>query len=265
LKYYQIIFFKTILEWILKDRFKKRSILPVMMTSMISQNPFYEKSMIIFDLDDTLVCTDPIYKKWVINEAMKRVTGHDGISLQQVNMLWYETDRDGILETEFNVDPNKFWPALNNIDNPLRVKHTKVYDDVHYLLKLKEEGLKLGVMSGAPSPIVRDEVDLIVNSVFRGQNIFDIVVCSGFGGGFPAKPNPAGLEYCISSQNASKQGSIMVGNGDEDIRVGAAAGLKTFLLDRADRKDYPYVGRDSNVKPDIRADTLYYLGKELGF
>ena len=209
----------------------------------------------IYDLDGTVIYTPIGYIQRVISEVVEELGGKNHITPEKSYRLWLETDRNRILEEEFEVNPHMFWQAFNKIDNPQRARNSSPYEDVLLLMELKRQGYKLGVLSGAPRQIVDDEVDLLINRSFGGKNIFDIVACTGTGGEFKPKPDSEGLEHCLASLGASKSSSVMVGNGEEDVLVGLKAGIRTMLVLRPDRALYPYRG----VEPHRKVHTLYPL------
>lgn len=102
--------------------------------------------------------------------------------------------------------------------------HVKAYPGIkEVLLKLKQEGYKLGVLSNKPDK----QAIKVVNSIFD-KDLFDVVY--GQKGQVKRKPNPEGLYKALEVLNVDKKNSIYIGDSEVDVATGLNAGIKTVAV-----------------------------------
>ena len=102
--------------------------------------------------------------------------------------------------------------------------HVKAYPGIkEVLLKLKQEGYKLGVLSNKPDK----QAIKVVNSIFD-KDLFDVVY--GQKGQVKRKPNPEGLYKALEVLNVDKKNSIYIGDSEVDVATGLNAGIKTIAV-----------------------------------
>ena len=95
----------------------------------------------------------------------------------------------------------------NNVNN-----YTKPYDGIIDLLnELKNAGYKLAVISNKNIK----PLNLLIDAHFK--NIFDLVL--GEGMGFPKKPNPEIVLYCINRLGIDIKDTVYIGDSDVDIKT----------------------------------------------
>jgi len=97
----------------------------------------------------------------------------------------------------------------------------KIYDGVQELLeKLKEQGMKLAVLSNKPHLQAIDVVE-----AFFGKELF--LKVRGEQEGIPRKPDPAGAYLIAEEFGVKPEECLYIGDSDVDMRTGSAAGMTT--------------------------------------
>ena len=181
---------------------------------------------VIFDLDGTLLNTiDTI--TFYANKALEKFgfktfaaddykyfVGNGAIKLIERAL----TAAGGYTEEEFN----KVFTYYNEIYNADSLYLTRPYDGILELLKkLKENGIKTGIISNKPDFATVDVVKKVI-----GDNLIDI--CHGGRDNFPLKPDPASTLDILKDLSADKEISAFVGDTYVDMATGNAAGLHTI-------------------------------------
>lgn len=180
---------------------------------------------ILFDLDGTLVGTRSEYRYQVVGDTLKEL----GCCATQcdIDKFWFGANRDEIIRDLFALEAPPFWKAFAKYDVPhIRSKHTRAFEDVAVLQQLREQGLRLGIVTNAPLHIARAELELI------GIHLFDAVVVADMALGIRPKPMPDGILACLKSVGASPQRAWFVGNAHEDMEAAKAAGVREIFIDR---------------------------------
>lgn len=132
------------------------------------------------------------------------------------------------------------------------VYHVKPYKGVRELLmKLKEKGVRLAVLSNKPHM----QTLQVVCSVF-GKDIFDYV--QGQCEEIPRKPDPMAVYIIADKLGIAKEDILYIGDSETDMQTGHAAGLKTVGVSWGfrSREALKMSGADSVVD---RAEEIYHL------
>lgn len=205
---------------------------------------------VIFDLDDTLVRTHDEYRYHLVGKTLRAF----GVTTtnEHINRFWLEGTRDGIIEKYFDVNTQIFWETFNQHNIPSeRQRYTVAYDDARIVKELKQNGLRIGIVTASPPNIAEMEVDLI------GKDYFDVVISARNDHGYRPKPDPHALFECLRMLNVDKKEAIYVGNGAEDVVTAKAAGVLDVFLDRGEY-EHP------DAQPTVTIKTLFDLRKLLG-
>lgn len=209
---------------------------------------------VIFDLDGTLVHTAPEYRYKVIGDTLREM-GVDSFLMEHIDKLWFETDREKIVQEYFGQKPEDFWKIYTRNEKiEQRKKFIKIYDDIDFLFHLKNAGYKTGVVTGSPEHIADMEIGMIGK-----ENFNSIIVARGFGG-IKAKPHPEGLEKCLDALCLEKDEAIFVGNGAEDILAAQNAGLMDVYIRRGE-----YEFDLNKLNPSRTINSLHELKDIFGF
>lgn len=97
-----------------------------------------------------------------------------------------------------------------------------VYDGVKdALLKLKEKGIKIAVLSNRPDV----QTQLVINALF-GENFFDMTC--GAVDEFPLKPDTAYLKYILEKLDVTPDEALYFGDTSTDMQTGKGGGLFTI-------------------------------------
>ena len=165
----------------------------------------------IFDLDGTIL--DTIYD---LNQALCYTLAEFNLSKISVEETKANLGRGirNLIKTSAKLDEcpdnmfNTFMSYYNNNVN----NYTKPYDGINELLiNLKNRGYKLAVISNKNIK----PLSLLIDSHFK--NIFNLVL--GEGMGFPKKPNPDIVLYCINKLGSDINNTIYIGDSDIDIQT----------------------------------------------
>lgn len=207
---------------------------------------------LIFDLDGTLVHTAPEYRYQIVGETLKKL-GTKDYSTDHIDQFWFEMDRDRIIKKYFGQEPEIFWKVYTEYENvQLRRQFIKLYHDVDFVHHLKDTGYKIGVVTGSPHHITDLEIGMI------GKDKFDsVVVARHSKEDSPLegpKPNPWGIEKCLSALGGKKEESLYVGNAEEDVLAARNAGILDVYVERGEYK----FDLDS-LKPSVLINSLYDL------
>ena len=206
----------------------------------------------IFDLDGTLVYTLPKYRQMVVTGVLAEL-GITEYPLGFIDQFWFYGNRSQRIREELGIEPESFFQLWESHDTKERREtHTRMFDDVDYLHKLKERGYRLGVVTGG-SPHVKD-----VNVNLLGNQLFDAVVCANpFALPlFRSKPDPAGLLYCLQQLGVSPAEALYVGNGDEDVLAAQNAGVLDVLILRGEHEP-PKVNASLRIQKLYELDALF--------
>lgn len=91
---------------------------------------------------------------------------------------------------------------------------------VGILTKMKEDGLKLAIISNKPDDRTKDNI-----YGTYGKDFFDIVY--GEMEGIPLKPDPGGILRVLDELGVKGEDTLYFGDSDMDMNAGRAAGCKT--------------------------------------
>ena len=179
----------------------------------------------IFDLDGTL--TDTLESiTYCVNATLKE------LGLGQINRVQckdfvgngarYLIEKS--LQATGDKDLRYIEQAMEAYDRIFKVNcmyKVTIYDGVQELLvKLKEQGLKLAVLSNKPHSQAVDVVE-----AFFGKELFARV--RGEQEGIPRKPDPAGAYLIAEEFGIGSEECLYIGDSDVDMRTGRAAGMTT--------------------------------------
>lgn len=186
---------------------------------------------IIFDFDGTLGETTVEGRHCLLNTVLSKCGGcADPVSIDR---FWYETDRSGIVRSNFGVDPEVFWPVYREHDgSDFRKEFLSCYPDIIALKELKRMGVTMAMMSGAPYPIVEYGGQMIAK--FAGEDIFSAIVVATDHNGLRRKPHPDGLFFAMNILDANQESTLYVGNGEEDVQAARNAGVTDIWIDRGE-------------------------------
>lgn len=182
----------------------------------------------IFDLDGTLTSTlDSLTLS--VNETMKTI-GMPPITEEQCRMFVGSGARvliEKALKVGGDQRLDKFDQAMEaylRIFDENCTYHVVPYDGIPEMLsKMKEDGMKLAVLSNKPD---RQAVH-VVSSVF-GDDVFDRV--QGQREGVPRKPDPSAALMIADSFGVSPSETLYIGDSDVDAATGKAAKMSTVLV-----------------------------------
>jgi len=208
---------------------------------------------VVFDLDGTLIYTEPAYRYKVVGDTLKEL-GVPHFKYSHVDEFWFETKRDEIIKRCFGLEPKFFWEIYAKKEKTeTRRRFIKAYSDIACIGQLKDAGYKMGIVTGSPDKITALEVSIL------GKHNFDSVVVARRSTGMP-KPHPEGLEKCLHALDAKKQESLFIGNAEEDVLTAKNAGILDVFLRRGE-----YDFRLDKIRPSVIIDSLYGLRSMLSF
>ncbi|WP_248895921.1 HAD family hydrolase [Haloplanus halobius] len=177
----------------------------------------------LFDLDGTLVDVEPSYARDVFDRVGDRIDRT--FSDHEVEVLWHGLSgaREAQL-VEWGVDPDTFWDALHDAENPAdRAEATYLHDDAAFVADLdRPVGLVTHCQEYLVDPVL-DHVGI--------RDWFDTVVsCTGEIGW---KPDPAPVYLAMSDIGVDDEDDgILAGDGPNDIGAAWNAGLDGVHVER---------------------------------
>jgi len=204
---------------------------------------------LIFDLDGTLVHTEPECHRYLTKKAFSE----SGINItdKEADYFWFSHRREDFIRQR-GLEVETFWNVFRKYDTyEFRKPSLKLYEDVEIIREAKKKGLKTGIVTGAPMHIVLLSTELL------GRGNIDCYIRAQKTSGFQPKPNPEALLQCMKAIGAKNPESVYVGNGDEDVLVSRAAGLFDVIIER---------GEHDLMKetPSLKISSLYELRDFLG-
>ncbi|WP_128476252.1 HAD family hydrolase [Halorussus pelagicus] len=209
----------------------------------------------LLDLDGTLIDVDWSYPRSVFDRVGVRL-GRE-FSDREAEILWHGLggNRNDQLR-EWEIDPDEFWPAFHDIEDPQRrAEETYLYDDAAFVGELDcPVGLVTHCQPFLANPVL-DELGI--------RDWFDTVICCDEELGW--KPDPAPMHHAmeqlgvresgegVSASRASGESSNGVYAGDGASDVGAAwnAGLDAIHVER-----HGHHRREQCVLGDYRVESF---------
>ena len=178
----------------------------------------------IFDMDGTTVDTINSIS-YFANNALKKY-GYDEIDTEDYKILVGDCARtliDRMLD-KIGADKNNLEDVLTyyntTYDNDF-LYLTKPYDGiVETLLKLKEMGVKITILSNKPHTTALKVAD----ALFK-EGLIDI--CYGAREGVKLKPDPAGVYDIMNELGLKEEECIYIGDTATDMKTGKGANLYT--------------------------------------
>jgi HAD superfamily hydrolase (TIGR01509 family) len=177
---------------------------------------------ILFDLDGTLVNSDPLhYLTWAKVLEIYQIT---------IDHHFYQTRISGRTNAEIVGD---LFPEFSDEDilkmvDLKELKFRELAIDLQplpglmdFLAGVNQQGFKTGLVTNAP----RKNTDFILE-ILKLSNYFDTVVLSdeiGIG-----KPDPAPYQYCLEQLSILPEEAIAFEDSPSGIRSAIAAGIKTI-------------------------------------
>jgi len=178
---------------------------------------------IIFDLDGTLLYTLEDLKNST-NYALKKLNQKER-SIEEIrNFVGNGIKKliERALGDKQELIDECLLIFLNHYKNN-SLNNTKPYENiVDILIKLKNKGIKLAVLSNK----IDIEVKKLVDYYFK--NIFDIVL--GETVQFPKKPNSKASEYIIQKFNLKKEEVVFIGDSEVDIQTAENTEIKCLSV-----------------------------------
>ncbi|QGN06105.1 HAD family hydrolase [Halorhabdus sp. CBA1104] len=186
----------------------------------------------LFDLDGTLVDVEGDYPQQVFDRVGERLD-YD-FDEREIRVLWHGLtgSRNDQLR-EWGLDPDQFWPAYHEIEDPTaRAQAAYLYDDARELLSTID----------APTGIVTHSQPYLTGPTLETLGLgeqFDAVVCCD--GDLGWKPDPAPVERAMGDLGVDTNGhaGVMVGDSPHDVRAAHNAGLDGIHVERFDGTDRP--------------------------
>lgn len=204
---------------------------------------------VLFDLDNTLI--DFMKMKKMCIEAASTAMADSGLKMSKEEIekeLYKVYDKYGI---EYERVFQKFLKTKGTINykalasaiiayRKVKASFLEPYPGVEKtLLKLKEKGLKLGIITDAPKLNAWTRLVSL-----RIADFFDVVVCSGKN----KKPDSLPFRKALKSLNVKAEDSLMVGDWPErDVQGARKIGMKTCFAKYGYTKGNVKSGADHEI------------------
>ncbi|NHN59650.1 MULTISPECIES: HAD family hydrolase [Halorussus] len=200
----------------------------------------------LLDLDGTLIDVDWSYPRSVFDRVGDRL-GRE-FTDREAEILWHGLGGNRNVQLrEWGIDPEEFWPAFHDIEDPQRrAEETYLYDDAAFVGDLDcPVGLVTHCQPFLADPVL-DELGI--------RDWFDVVVCCDEDLGW--KPDPAPLHHA-REQIGVHQGDhagVYAGDGASDVGAAWNAGLDAIHVER-----HGHHRREQCVLGDYRVETFEEL------
>lgn len=186
----------------------------------------------LFDFDGTLVDSHESLRL-VFEEAYAKVNTKvpEGYTLRLMRVPLYVGYEE--LKAPQDEESKKLFGSeiIRLLDEPEVLKATESYEDtIDVLKKLHNQGKKLGIISSNN----RKHIFEVMRFLGIDERLFDVVV--GNQETRKHKPNPDPILKGLEILGISKEGVCYVGDGLDDMRCAANAGVDSILVDR--RNEY---------------------------
>ncbi|MGD8545044.1 MAG: HAD family hydrolase [Candidatus Bathyarchaeota archaeon] len=207
---------------------------------------------ILFDLGGTLINFDvvhpgEIFQRFLISLGISR-------SLDETKMAFLNAEKEAkdikLLSSFGKMDREEYWNQWDalvlkhlGIEEHMelgRIIQSKWFDFVNFILypevkdvlmKLKQKGLKLGLISTG----YEEGIHFILRKVNLEKATFDVIV--GVDTIEKVKPDPDIFRYAINKLNVRPEEAIFIGdNVESDYKGAEKAGLHALLIDRTEKQ-----------------------------
>jgi phosphoglycolate phosphatase-like HAD superfamily hydrolase len=186
----------------------------------------------LYDLDNTLVLTQIPYIEDVVGNTLERL-GKKSTADQRLK-IWFLTDPS--VYAEIGTTFEEFWSELRKIDTPeTRAEHTDCAPDIKALIKQKEQGYKLGIVTAARPAIAEAEIEVIrreTRKKFGTPLEFDAVIYAHVLANMRPKPYPDCLFAALDAIHAKPEQAFYAGDIPTDAVTARNAGVLDILVDR---------------------------------
>jgi len=180
-----------------------------------------------FDLDGTLAHTLPQYRYEIVPSVVDKLGGKiDGQNM--IDLFWFGTNRDRIVQEAFGIEPLVFWELFSQIDSSeYRAQHTYPYEESQAVLNaLKACGKTVSIITGSPEWIAKMEIEKINAS-------YDFHFSIAYSG-FKDKPDPGAFLFVLDKLNIPVARTIYIGNSLEDAQFAENAGVDFVMIERGE-------------------------------
>jgi len=214
----------------------------------------------LLDLDGTLIDVDWSYPRSVFDRVGDRLGRQ--FTDREAEILWHGLggNRNDQLR-EWGIDPEEFWPAFHDIEDPQRrAEETYLYDDAEFVGELDcPVGLVTHCQPFLANPVL-DELGI--------RDWFDTVICCDEELGW--KPDPAPLHHAREQMGVHRNGregvsasearrtpsgrrsdGVYAGDGASDVGAAWNAGLDAIHVER-----HGHHRREQCVLGDYRVETF---------
>ena len=186
-------------------------------------------TLVVFDLDGTLVHTKAEYRYLLVPKVLKHLGKNPRIDLRLIDKFWFDGNRNTTIQNDFGCDPMIFWRTIHKVDDMKeRDKYTYVYNDVHEAIyMLAKIGKVLAITTGAAKKLANFEADLLPRELFT-------TITPIRSSHYKDKPHPGSLLGCLKLCKANLNEAVYIGNSSEDCEYSANAGVDFIYLDRSE-------------------------------
>ena len=182
-------------------------------------NPFAQISLVVFDLDGTLVDAFEDIAK-AANHVLAGY-GRPPMSVDQVKKHVGKGARvlvAGVLGTDDQAEIDRAYEVLVHYYQHQSVSAARLYDGaLETLGELRLKGYKLGVVSNKPDPLTRKTLEEL-----GAMPLLDW--CRGEMAGTRRKPFPDALETIMGEAGVGPAQTVVVGDSHVDVEFARAAG-----------------------------------------
>ena len=193
----------------------------------------------VFDLDGTLVKIKEGYPYFITKKALN-ACGITKLSRENAESFWFcPVNRDIFVKEVFKICPVVFWNEFNKADKAhfqecirTNTPYAYAYPDINVLKTLKENGIRLGLVTVTANYTLKYKLNIIEKS--WGIK-FDSVVGTDRRN-VKEKPEPDSLQICLKELGVTNNEACYVDDLVVGIQMAQRADVFDVLIDRGNAK-----------------------------
>ncbi len=224
-----------------------------MISAQRAQSPALRTGLVVYDLDGTLVDSAGHIRHTV--NRVRAELGLRDLTLEDVRPCIGDGARSLVARTLFgrellsgapgyDVATGRSFPEVfalfmeRYLEDPS--SGVTVMDGVFETLEaLHRAGVAQAVLTNKPHDVTQPVIDGLGLRRFTPLALGPGAMLPGLDGELPPKPDPTGLRWLLQRYGVAPAEALMVGDGSQDARVAANAGVPAWLIGQSGVRSFP--------------------------